>query len=284
MCAAQGRIRRGRQRRRRPCAHARDLRGERGRASRRAGTPIPWRSSRWAAPDLVDAHGVRRPVVEFRRLRRRVSRNLLRMLEGSSVRQVRRDSGRPERVAARRGGQPRRSCPPLDHRQDEDTPGRSQPRAANPPPVTKTSLPPPGVRNQHRARAYHGRVRFHAGPRRRLDRRAGRRGCAEPAASRRSCTFRPESRPRPPRSRHTAATGPDRPPRAGGAWSSHRRCRSSTRSWSSGSLEFRPGGLRDDQPGETPRRQRLNGRPTRPHHLAQRYRATAPRSAVGPAE
>ena len=59
------------------------------------------------ALDLVDRDRVRRPVVELRRLRRRVARDLLRVLQGSSVRQIRRDPRRPERVAARRGREPR---------------------------------------------------------------------------------------------------------------------------------------------------------------------------------
>ena len=49
--------------------------------------------------DLVDRHRVRRPVVELRRLRRRVPRDVLGVLEGPPVRQVRRDPRRPERVA-----------------------------------------------------------------------------------------------------------------------------------------------------------------------------------------
>ena len=53
------------------------------------------------------------------------------VLEGSSVRQVRRDPRRPERVAARRGRQPRSRGPPLDHREN----GRAPPSAhrARPP-------------------------------------------------------------------------------------------------------------------------------------------------------
>ena len=41
--------------------------------------------------DLVDGDRVRRPVVELRRLRRRVPGDLLGVLEGSPVRQIRRD-------------------------------------------------------------------------------------------------------------------------------------------------------------------------------------------------
>ena len=57
--------------------------------------------------DLVDRHPVRRPVVELRRLRRCVARDLLRVLERPAIRQVRRDPRRPEtcgstsRLAAR---------------------------------------------------------------------------------------------------------------------------------------------------------------------------------------
>ena len=46
--------------------------------------------------DLVDGHRVRRPVVELRRLRRRVPRDLLGVLKRPPVRQVRRDPRRPE--------------------------------------------------------------------------------------------------------------------------------------------------------------------------------------------
>ena len=53
------------------------------------------------ALDLVDGDRVRRPVVELRRLRRRVPGDPLRVLERPSVRQVRRDPRRPERVGSR---------------------------------------------------------------------------------------------------------------------------------------------------------------------------------------
>ena len=53
------------------------------------------------------------PVVELRRLRGRVPRNLLGVLEASPVREVRRDPRRPERVAAGRGRELRGSGPPL---------------------------------------------------------------------------------------------------------------------------------------------------------------------------
>ena len=56
--------------------------------------------------DLVDGDGVCRPVVELRRLRRRVPRELLRVLEGTPVRQIRRDPRRPEGVTAGRRWQP----------------------------------------------------------------------------------------------------------------------------------------------------------------------------------
>ena len=46
-------------------------------------------------------------------------RDLLRALERAPVREVRRDARRPERVAARRGRQPRGRGPTLDHRQNE---------------------------------------------------------------------------------------------------------------------------------------------------------------------
>ena len=58
--------------------------------------------------NFVDRDRVRRSVVELRRLRRRVARDLLRVLEGAPVREIRRDPRRPERVAARRG----RAAPP----------------------------------------------------------------------------------------------------------------------------------------------------------------------------
>ena len=86
-----------------------------------AGATAGARSSDHDAFDLADRHGVRRPVVELRRLRGPVPSDLLRVLERPPVREVRRDPRRPERVAARRGGQPRRRRrrPPLDHRQDD---------------------------------------------------------------------------------------------------------------------------------------------------------------------
>ena len=56
--------------------------------------------------DLGDGDGVRRAVVELRRLRRGMPRDLLRVLQRPPVRQVRRDPRRPERVAARRRRQP----------------------------------------------------------------------------------------------------------------------------------------------------------------------------------
>ena len=58
--------------------------------------------------DLVERDRVRGPVVELRRLRRRVAGDPLRVLERPPVRQVRRDARRPKRVAARR----RRQAPP----------------------------------------------------------------------------------------------------------------------------------------------------------------------------
>ena len=51
--------------------------------------------------DLVDRHPVRRPVVELRRLGRRVPGDLLGVLQGPPVRQIRRDPRRPERVTTR---------------------------------------------------------------------------------------------------------------------------------------------------------------------------------------
>ena len=83
------------------------------------------------ALDLVDGDRVRRPVVELRRLRGGVPGDLLRVFERPSIRQIRRDPRRPERVAAGRGREIRRCRPPLDHRQDE-TP-RERP-ARQPPP------------------------------------------------------------------------------------------------------------------------------------------------------
>ena len=61
----------------------------------------------------------RRPVVELRRLRRRVRRDLLRVLKRPPGREVCRDPGRPERVAARRGREPCRRGSPFDHRQHQ---------------------------------------------------------------------------------------------------------------------------------------------------------------------
>ena len=74
--------------------------------------------------DLVERDRVRRPVVELRRLRRRVPGDPLRVLERPPVRQVRRDARRPKRVAARRRRQPCRHRPPFDHRQHGPTPQR----------------------------------------------------------------------------------------------------------------------------------------------------------------
>ena len=79
---------------------------------------VPQGTSDHDAFDLVERDRVRRPVVELRRLRRRVPGDPLRVLERPAVRQVRRDARRPKRVAARRRRQPRRRRPPLDHRQD----------------------------------------------------------------------------------------------------------------------------------------------------------------------
>ncbi len=83
------------------------------------GRPVVRRPSDHDAFDLVDRNGVRRPIVELRRLRRRVTGDLLRVLERPPVRQTRRDPRRPEGVAAGRGRQIRRRRPPLDHGQDE---------------------------------------------------------------------------------------------------------------------------------------------------------------------
>ena len=80
------------------------------------------------ALDLVDGDRVRRPIVEFRRLRGGVPGDLLRVFERPPVRQRRRDPRRPERVAAGRWREIRRGRPPLDHRQDE-TP-RERPASA----------------------------------------------------------------------------------------------------------------------------------------------------------
>ena len=52
--------------------------------------------------------------------------NLLRVLEGPTVRQIRRDARRPERVAARGQRQSGGQDPTLDHRQD-DTPRQGPP-------------------------------------------------------------------------------------------------------------------------------------------------------------
>ena len=59
-------------------------------------------SSDHDAFDLVERDRVRRPVVQLRRPGRRVAGNLLGVLERPPVRQIRRDTRRPERVAARR--------------------------------------------------------------------------------------------------------------------------------------------------------------------------------------
>ena len=75
--------------------------------------------------DLVDRHPVRRSVVEFRRLGRPMPGDLLGVLEGPTVRQIRRDPRRPERVAARRGREPRCGRPALDH--GEHHPPRERP-------------------------------------------------------------------------------------------------------------------------------------------------------------
>ena len=82
-------------------------------------------------PSCVHPERIDRPVVELRRLRRRVPSDLLRVLQRPSVRQVRRDPRRPERVAARRGRQPRGRGAPLDHRQGDppiERPARQPPR------------------------------------------------------------------------------------------------------------------------------------------------------------
>ena len=74
---------------------------------------VPQGASDHDAFDLVERDRVRRPVVELRRLRRRVAGNPLRVLERPPVGQVRRDARRPKRVAARRRRQPRGRRPPL---------------------------------------------------------------------------------------------------------------------------------------------------------------------------
>ena len=69
--------------------------------------------------DLVERDRVRRPVVELRRLRRRVAGDPLRVLECPAVRQIRRDARRPKRVPARRRRQSRCRRSPLDHCQHD---------------------------------------------------------------------------------------------------------------------------------------------------------------------
>jgi len=62
-----------------------------GRVGRRGRVP-----SDHDAFDLVERDRVRRPVVQLRRPRRRVAGNLLRVLERTPVRQIRRDARRPD--------------------------------------------------------------------------------------------------------------------------------------------------------------------------------------------
>ena len=90
--------------------------------------------------DLVDGDRVRRPVVELRRLGRRVPGDLLGVLEGPPVRQIRRDPRRPERVAAGRGRQPRGHRPALDHGQDGAARQRPTAQPRNPSPAAKSSV------------------------------------------------------------------------------------------------------------------------------------------------
>ena len=93
------------------------------------------------ALNLVDGDCVRRPVVELRRLRRRVPGDLLRVLERPSVRQIRRDPRRPERVAADRRRQPRARRPALDHGQHGAAPQRPPRQPAGPGRRSQTRAP-----------------------------------------------------------------------------------------------------------------------------------------------
>ena len=62
--------------------------------------------------DFVERDRVGRSILELRGFGRGVRRNLLGVLEGPAVRQIRGDSGRPKRVTAGRGREPRG---PHDH-------------------------------------------------------------------------------------------------------------------------------------------------------------------------
>src|SRR5450759_112642 len=66
--------------------------------------------------DLIQANGIIGAIVELRRARRLVVRDLLGMLNCTTILQVGGDSGGPEGVAARRPGQPSLPGAPLDLR------------------------------------------------------------------------------------------------------------------------------------------------------------------------
>ena len=98
----RSRVRRGHFCHRRPeCPPFPPGRGSRGRPPQCLGLVRRRPPSDHDALDLVNGHRVRRPIVELRRLRRRVPGDLLRVLQCPPVREVRRDPRRPERVAAR---------------------------------------------------------------------------------------------------------------------------------------------------------------------------------------
>ena len=152
------------------------------------------RSQRWAggwgkrpapcldhdALDLVERHRIRRPVVQLRRLRRRVPGDPLRMFERAPVREVRRDPRRPKRVAARRRRQPRRHRPPLEsspERPDAPAAARS---AGRPGRRSETAAPsrPQGSRRRDTPRSP---PRPGGGPARRAASHPSRAAAASPA-------------------------------------------------------------------------------------------------------
>ena len=96
------------------------------------------------ALDLVDGDRVGRPVVELRRLRRRVPGDPLRVLKASPVRQIRRDPRRPERVAAGQGRQvrARRLIMARTRRRDSALPVRLRPAGST---LWKSAALPDGV-------------------------------------------------------------------------------------------------------------------------------------------
>src|SRR5450759_4839554 len=65
--------------------------------------------------DLIQANGIIGAIVELRRARRLVVRDLLRILNCTTVLEVGSDASGPEGMTAGRLGQPRLPNPPFDH-------------------------------------------------------------------------------------------------------------------------------------------------------------------------